>query len=112
MTLIQFILNNNVIAQQSADMYLNQIDELKWFLADAYKCYPDDIEARYVVLEVNGDLSVYDATAEGIVCFNSGYPEPAIGIMMDVAEDSDEFLDAIIGKNLEKFIEKHLHFRF
>lgn len=112
MTLVQFIYNNNVIAQQSADIYLNQIDELKWFLAENYKCYPDEIETRYVNLDVSDDLSVYDVTADGIICFNSGRPDTVIGMIMDVSEDSDEFYNAILGKNIDDFIEKHLHFTF
>ncbi len=31
---------------------------------------------------------------------------------MTIDETSDEFLDAMVGKNVENFIEKHLHFKF
>ncbi len=112
MKIIQFIYKDNIIAQQSADMYLNQIDEVKWLLADAYKCYPDEIETRYTTFELNPKLSNYDATPIGIVCFNSGYPQEVKGIFCGIDEKSDEFIDAMLGKNVERFIEKNLHFKF
>ena len=112
MKLIQFIYKDTIIAQQSADMFLNQIDEVKWLLAEAYKCYPDDIETRYTTLEVNPTLSNFDVTDKGIVCFNSGYPEVAKGIAMTINETSDEFLDVMLGKNVENFIDKYLEFKF
>jgi hypothetical protein len=112
MKIIQFIYNDTIIAQQNADMYLNQVDEVKWLLADAYKCFPDEIETRYTTFELNPKLSNYDVTNKGIVCFNSGYPQVAKGIVSTINENSDEFVDAMIGINVEKFIEKHLHFKF
>jgi hypothetical protein len=112
MKLVQFIYKETIIAQQNADMFLNQIDEVKWLLAESYQCYPDDIETRVVNLEVEPILSNYDVTNEGIITFNSGYPEVAKGIVMSVDETSDEFLDAMIGKNVYEFIEKHLDFKF
>ena len=112
MKIIQFIYNNSIIAQQSAELFLNQIDEVKWILADAYKCLPDEIETRYTIFEMNPKLSNYDVTPLGIVCFNSGYPEIVNGIISIVDENSDEFIDAMLGINVENFICKNLHFKF
>jgi hypothetical protein len=112
MKLIQFIYNDNVIAQQNSDMFLNKIDELKWILADVYNCYPDEIEARYVTLETNREMSEYDLTDKGIVCCSSGYQKTVNGILCDISENSNEFIDAMLGKNVDEFIEKHLHFKF
>ena len=111
MKIIQFIYKDTIIAQQSADMFLNQIDEVKWLLAESYKCYPDDIETRYTCFELNPKLSNYDVTPIGIVCFNTSYPQVAKGIFCGINEDSDEFVDAMLGKNVENFIEKYLHFK-
>ena len=111
MKIVQFIYKDSIIAQQSAEMYLNQIDEVKWLLADAYNCLPDEIETRYTTFELNPKLSNYDVTPIGIVCFNSGYPEAAKGIFCGINENSDEFIDAMLGKNVDNFIEKHLHFK-
>ena len=112
MKLIQFIYKDTIVAQQSAEMFLNQIDEVKWLLAEAYKCYPDDIETRYVTFEVNPKLSNFDVTNKGIVCFNTSYPEVAKGIVCTIDESSDEFIDVMLGKNVDEFIEKYLHFKF
>jgi hypothetical protein len=112
MKIIQFIYKDTILAQQSADMYLNEIDEVKWVLADVYKCYPDEIETRYTILEVNPELSNYDISNKGIICFNSGRPKVAKGIVCTIDETSDEFISAMIGYDTEKFIEKYLHFKF
>lgn len=112
MKLIQFIYKDNIIAQQSADMHLDRVDEIKWLLAESYQCFPDDIETRYVGFEVNPTLSNYDVTIKGIESFNGGYPTQAKGILMTLKNDDDEFLDAIQGKNIDNFINKHLHFSF
>lgn len=111
MKLIQFIYNDTIIAQQSADMFLNKIDELKWVLAEAYNCYPDEIEARHVTLETNIKMSEYDLTNKGLSHYGNGFVKVAKGIVMTIDESSDEFLDAMVGKNIEEFIEKHLHFK-
>lgn len=112
MRVIQFIYNNHVIAQQSADIFLNQVDELKWILADSFKCLPDEIETRYTTFDFNPSLSRYDVTTGGMICFNSTYPDIITSIACSVDENSDEFLDAIQGKNIDKFIENYLHFSF
>lgn len=111
MKILQFIYKDNIIAQQSADMFLNQIDEVKWLLADAYECLPDDIETRLTTFELNPKLSNFDLTPLGIVCFNTSYPEIAKGVFCGIDESSDEFVDAMLGKNIESFIEKYLHFK-
>ena len=112
MKLIQFIYKDTILAQQSADMFLNQVDELKWLLAEAYECFPDDIETRYVTFDSNPKLSNYDVTDKGIITFNGEYPIATKGIIMTINESSDEFLDVIQGKNIDNFIEKYLHFSF
>lgn len=112
MKIVQFIYNDNVIAQQSADMELDRVDEVKWLLADAYKCLPDEIETRYVGFDSNPILSNYDVSSKGIESFNSSYPKQANGILMTLDTSDDEFLDAIQGKNIDNFINKHLHFSF
>jgi hypothetical protein len=112
MRIIQFIYKDTILAQQSADMYLNQVDEVKWLLADAYKCYPDEIETRYTTLEISNELSTFDVGNKGLFTFNSGRPKVASGIFCTMDETTDEFLDAMVGKNVENFIDKHLHFKF
>lgn len=112
MRIIQFIYNNHVIAQQSAEIFLNQIDELKWILADAFDCLPDEIETKYTTFDLNPTLSNYDVTTGGIICFNSSYPDIITSIACSIDENSDEFLDAIMGKNVENFIENYLHLSF
>lgn len=111
MKIIQFIYNNDILAQQSADMFLNQIDEVKWLLAETYKCYPDDIETRIVTLESN-KLSFFDVSTKGITPFNTTFPIYVSGVSMLIDENNDEFLDAVQGKNIDNFIEKYLVLSF
>jgi len=112
MKLIQFIYNDNIIAQQSADMELDRVDEIKWLLAEAYQCFPDEIETIYVGFDLKPNLSNYDVNKKGIVSFNGGEPTNAKGVVMTLSDSDDEFLDAIQGKNIDRFVEKHLQFKF
>lgn len=112
MKIIQFLYKDNIIAQQPATLWLNEIDEIKWLLAESYKCFPDDIEIRVAYFETKKDLSTLDCDNKGIFIFNGNYPTYVNGVMMTINESSDEFLDVIQGKNIDNFIEKYLHFSF
>ena len=112
MKLIQFIYNNEVIAQQSADMFISRVEEIKWLLADVHNCFPDDIETKYVRLDDKPMLSNYDVSKKGIVAFNGNEVTSVKGVIMKLKDSDDEFLDVIQGKNINNFVDKHLEFKF
>jgi hypothetical protein len=93
MTVIQFSINGEVIIEKHEDLYLNQIDEIKWDLANIYDITPDEVEVTK--LDVDDELSTLDVSSEGLVYFNGIYPHPIKGMTCVLKEGSDEFLEAI-----------------
>ena len=93
-TKLVFKINNEIVLEESTDLHLNQIDELKWGIAMECECNIDDIEVEKVELplEVSEDV---DVSADGMVFWKSLYMQPIQGVMCDLEEGSDEYLDAI-----------------
>ncbi len=93
MRVIQFIINGNLVIEKHEDLFLNQIDEIKWDLAKLFEITPDDVEV--VSLEVADELSSLDVSDIGLVYFNGLYPNPIVGMSCMLEEGSDEYLDAM-----------------
>jgi hypothetical protein len=93
-TKLLFKINNEVILEESTDLYLNQIDELKWGIALECECSVDDIEVERVELaeEVSEEV---DVTVDGMVFWKSLYMQPIQGVECSLVLGSDEYLDAI-----------------
>lgn len=100
-----FKINNEIVLEESTDLYLNQIDELKWAIARECECAYDDIEVEKVELsmEVSEDV---DLSVDGLVFWKSLYMQPIKGVSCDLEEGSDEYLDAINNGT----ITEHLNF--
>jgi hypothetical protein len=93
-TKLLFKINNKVILEESTDLYLNQIDELKWGIALDCECSIDDIEVETVEMVIDASEDV-DVTVDGLVFWKSLYMQPIQGVSCDLEEGSDEYLDAI-----------------
>jgi hypothetical protein len=93
-TKLVFKINDEIVLEESTDLYLNQIDELKWGIALECECSIDDIEVEKVEipLEVSEDV---DVAVDGLVFWKSLYMQPIQGVTCDLEEGSDEYLDAI-----------------
>jgi hypothetical protein len=93
-TKLVFKINDEIVLEESTDLYLNQIDELKWNIALECECSIDDIEVEKVEmpLEVSEDV---DVAVDGLVFWKSLYMQPIQGVTCDLEEGSDEYLDAI-----------------
>ena len=100
---VLFKVNNEVVVEDSTDLKLNQIDELKWVIALECGCGYDDIEVE--VLEESLDLSdEVDLTVDGLVFWKSLYITPIQGVVCLLEEGSDEYLDAINNGTLENHL--------
>ena len=102
---ILFKINNEVVVEESTDLFLNQIDEMKWIIASECECAFDDIEVERVELpiEISDDV---DVSVMGMHFWKSLDLMPIQGVYATLEEGSDEYLDAI----LDGSIEKHLNF--
>jgi len=100
-----FKVDNEVVLEESGDLYLNHIDEIKWVIAEELECGFDDVEVE--VFEFPIELSEeIDLTDEGLVFWKSLHHKPILGVFCEYEEGSDEYLDAI----LDGSIEEKLHF--
>ena len=119
MQIIQFKYQNEIIAQQSADLSIDKVMELKNSLAKIFQCESEDIETINIDkwgegIEPSTYYSQFDVSDKGIFKWNSSYGDDEVicKVSSNVDESSDEFLDAIMGVNVENFIEKHLVLSF
>jgi hypothetical protein len=91
---VLFKVNNEVVLEEDGDLYLNQIDIIKWKIVEECECGFDDIEVDIVdnLLDLSDDIDVSD---NGLIYWKAYYPQPIQGIDCDLVEGSDEFLDAM-----------------
>lgn len=119
MQIIQFKYQNEIIAQQSTDLSIDKVMEIKNFLANIFQCNSEDIETITInkwneKIEHSTHYSQFDVSDKGIYKWDSLYADDEViyKVSSNVDESSEEFLDAIIGINVENFIEKHLELSF
>ena len=91
---VLFKVNDEVVLEEDGDLFLNQIDEIKWKIVEECECRFDDIEVDIVdnVLDLSDDIDVSD---NGLIYWKAYYPQPIQGIDCELVEGSDEFLDAM-----------------
>jgi hypothetical protein len=102
---ILFKINNEVVVEESTDLFLNQIDEMKWIIASECECSYDDIEVERIELPIDISDEV-DVSVDGMHFWKALDLMPIQGVYATLEEGSDEYLDAI----LDGSIEKHLNF--
>jgi hypothetical protein len=103
MKVIQYKIDGEVIIEKHDDLFLNQIDEIKWDLAQIFDVTTDDVEVT--TFEIHDELSTLDVTSEGLVYFNGTYPNPIIGMTCILKEGSDEYLDAMNDGTILNYIK-------
>lgn len=102
-TKILFKINNEVILEESRDLYLNQIDELKNLIAKECDCTFDEVEVERV--EMANDISEdIDVSNKGMHFWKSIYMQPIQGVYCILDEGSDEHLDAINNGTIEEYL--------
>lgn len=100
-----FKLNNEVVLEENDDLYLNQIDALKWVISAECECSIDDIEVERIETPIDISEEV-DISVEGLVFWNSLYMLPIQGVSCGLKEGTDEYLDAMNNGT----IVEHLNF--
>lgn len=95
-TKILFKVKGETVAEEYTDLFLSEIDNFKWVIAEECQCHYDDVDVEYIPIEQ--ELSDYDVTADGfIVNFKDTYFTPIIGVKCNV--DIDTLLDKINEQN-------------
>ena len=90
---IIFKLDGEVILEERCNLYLNQIDELKWNIALELGCTYDDIEVETIEVPVEMSDDV-DISSIGMIFWKDTYFTPIVGTACSLEEGSDAWLDA------------------
>lgn len=88
-----FKVNGEVILEERCDLYLNQVDELIWGIANELNIQYNEIEVETieVPIEMSDDI---DVSSIGMIFWKDTYFTPITGVACDLEEGSDEWLDA------------------
>ena len=97
-----FKVNDQIVMEDRRDLYPNQIDELKWFIASEVGCHYDDVDIE--IVENTTELSEMDIDNIGLFDWKSLDCIYLSGLSLSIAEGSDEYLDAISNGTLESFL--------
>jgi hypothetical protein len=90
-----FKINKEVILVEEGDLFLNQINLIKWKIVEECGCKFEEIDID--ILDDGLDLSnEIDVSDIGLIYWKAYYPQPIQGIDCDFEVGSDEYLDAII----------------
>ena len=96
-----FKVNNEVVAIATGDIYLNEIDEMKWIIVSECECSIDDIDVELVesLAEISEEIDVTDG---GMIFWESLEHRIIEGVKLnsDLVEGSDEYLDALLDGSL------------
>ena len=98
-----FKVNNQIVFEETRDLYLNEIDEKKWFVANQCSCHYDDVEVE--VVDNHRELSEIDVTTGGMFSWSDVNMNFYTGLSLAFELGSDEHLNAINNNNLIDFIE-------
>lgn len=90
---ILFKVNNEVVVEEKDDLFLNQVDEIKWAVALEFRVALDEVEVE-MIDELDSSDEI-DVTPLGMVFWKALYPDPIKGVSCDLVENSDEYFDAI-----------------
>lgn len=100
---ILFKKDGEVVMEETRDLFLNQIDGLKWMLAEELECCYDDIDVEVEITHSKQELSEYDVTSTGIVNWKDPEFKEITGVK--VIGDIDELLDSISKKYFDQYLE-------
>jgi hypothetical protein len=90
--ILLFKINGQVVVEENRDLFPNQIDEMRWVIVHECECDYDLIDVERI--ELNGDYSDYDVTAQGLINWKDPQFKTITGVKCDVT--SDFLLDRII----------------
>jgi len=99
----QYKINNVVILEETKDLFIESIERMKGYIAEAHGCTTDDVEV--VTIDTDIEISEIDVTSEGM--FNWLDTDYIIysGVKLNLIEGSDEHLDAINNGMLINYLE-------
>lgn len=99
---IQFKVNGKLIVEEINNLFLNQVDEMKWVVADECKCHIDEVSVN--VVDLPHEWSEIDVTFEGMMDWKNTEGKIISGVKLNLVIGSDEHLDALNNGTLENYL--------
>lgn len=100
---ILFKINNEVVVEETTDLTITEIENMKWKIAQECECAVDEIETENVELEHDISDSI-DVSADGLFFWKSIFMETIQGLSCDLEIGSDKYLDAMNNGTLEDYL--------
>ena len=100
---IVFKIENVVIVEETKDLTIDEINNLKNIIAQECECTPDEVEVDTIEAEVEMSTEI-DCTSNGLVYWKSLDHKPIKGVSCLLTEGSDKYLDAINDGTIEEFL--------
>jgi hypothetical protein len=94
--------NNEVVVEEPREMTANEIDRMKWIIAEECSCMIHEVDHK--VIELKHELSDIDVTTEGMFDWKDCEARIITGVILNLVLGSDEHLDAINNGLLETYL--------
>lgn len=105
---ILFKVDNITMVVETRDLELSEIEKTKELVAQECECSIEDVEVE-IVEEEQAMSEDVDSTDIGLVFWRSLCFDPIVGVMNQIDEESDEFIDLMAAyqrhENLEAIAE-------
>ena len=100
---ILFKINNEVIVEETNETISGSIDEIKHIIVEETDCKFEEITVEYIDLPsgVSEDIDVSDI---GMIFWKDLDFVPITGVVLDLVEGSDDYLDAVFYNDFEKYL--------
>jgi len=107
---IQFKVDNIVMVEELRDLTIDEIERVKALVAQECDCAIEDVDVDTIEAEVemSEDVDWSDDT-KALVFWRALYPDPIVGVMCEVDENSDAFIelmkDFMLNRNTDKVLQ-------
>lgn len=98
----QYKIKDEIIFEDNKDLSLDAVERMKYYIAEAHGCTPDDVEVEAIDSVI--ELSDIDVTNDGLFSWSDVEYKIYSGIMLNLVEGSDEHLDAINNGSVENYL--------
>lgn len=99
--ILVYKLNGEIIAEQSINTHLDEINKFKYVIAEELDCKMSDIEVSTEILDK--EYSNIDVTPEGLIIFDENC-KIITGLKCLVNTGSDSYLDALVDGTILQLI--------
>ncbi len=100
---ILFKINGVVVVEDTRDLLLDEIEKMKWVVAEECECMYDDVDVETETFNTEHELSEYDVSTEGLFNWKDPYFKLVTGVKL--VGSMDDLLDCIGKKYRDNYLE-------